>query len=61
MHYRFSAPARARGLHVSDTFQRTELFMTPPSLRLNVRSAALRAALHEQIAGAGFEPATFGL
>ena len=27
----------------------------------NMGNAAVRAALHEQIAGAGFEPATFGL
>ena len=59
--YRLSAPARLRGLHVSETVQRTILCIVAPSPFPNVANAAKAAALHKQIAGAGFEPATFGL
>ena len=46
--YRLPAPAHVRGLHVSETVQKTELCTVPPSPFPNVGSAANQAALHEQ-------------
>ncbi len=58
--YRFSAPARMRGLHVSATVQRTELSIYVSPSRLTWETPPFGGA-SRAIAGAGFEPATFGL
>ena len=57
---RLSGPARFRGLHVSPTIQKLDACTVFPRV-ISTWETPPAAALHEQIAGAGFEPATFGL
>ena len=58
--YRLSAPAHSRGLHVSETVQRTDVRIRT-SLRSPTWETPPCGGASRAIAGAGFEPATFGL